>query len=293
MAGDWIKIEAVTPDKPEIDLLAELLDTTVNEVLGGLVRLWIWADQQTIDGNARSVTKSAIDRHSGVTGLADSMLDPSIQWLVTCEGGGFQFPNFDRHNGQTAKQRALTAKRVAQHKKRSGNDPSVTRALPREEKRREEYKSTPIVPKGTGLEPESEHAAKAVELHPLHARIIRLITPQSKCDRKRDESEMRAWRKVKGQVTEADVVRLERFYALPKSKDCDATWKRKTGVTQLLNQFTEQVELAASVSPGGGTDRPSEKFSMESLAKAKGMRLLGKNFKAAGRNDEDRQSADE
>lgn len=138
MAGDWIKIELTTPDKPEIDVLAELLGVTVNEVLGGLVRLWIWADQQTVDGNANSVTKCAIDRHSGVTGLADAMLSPRVRWLHERDSGGFLFPNFDRHNGQTAKRRALTAKRVSQCKHRKGNAISVTSALPREEKRREE-----------------------------------------------------------------------------------------------------------------------------------------------------------
>ncbi len=134
MAGDWIKIENVTPDKPEIDVLAELLDVSVNEVIGGLVRLWIWADQQTLDGNAPSVTKSAIDRHSGVTGLADAMRSDRVRWLVGSENGGFQFPNFDRHNGQTAKTRGLTAKRVAKSKKRSGNAEVTPGALPREQR---------------------------------------------------------------------------------------------------------------------------------------------------------------
>lgn len=138
MAGDWIKIELTTPSKPEVDVLAELLDVSVNEVIGGLVRLWIWADQQTVDGNAHSVTKNAIDRHSGVTGLAAALLNERVRWLDACDSGGFCFPNFERHNGQTAKQRALTAKRVAHHKKRKGNDASVTQALPREEKRRED-----------------------------------------------------------------------------------------------------------------------------------------------------------
>ena len=144
MAGDWIKIEVVTPGKPEIDILAELLSVTVNEVIGGLVRLWIWADQQTVDGNAHSVTKCAIDRHSGVTGLANAMLCDRVEWLVESGKGGFVFPNFDRHNGQTAKCRVLTAKRVAESKKRKGNAPSVTSALPREEKRREEYVGTNV-----------------------------------------------------------------------------------------------------------------------------------------------------
>jgi len=143
MAGDWIKVEASTPSKPEIDALADILNVSVNEVIGGLIRLWIWADQQTLDGNAASVTKNAIDRHSGVSGFTDALLSPGVRWLKEHENGGFVFPNFSRHNGQTAKQRALTAKRVAESKKRKGNAASVTSALPREEKRRE-YKKDPL-----------------------------------------------------------------------------------------------------------------------------------------------------
>jgi hypothetical protein len=138
MAGDWIKIELTTPNKPEIDVLAELLNVGVNDVLGGLVRLWIWADQQTVDGNAHSVTKCAIDRHSGVTGLAEALLSPRVKWLIAHENGGFAFPNFERHNGQTAKRRALTAKRVSECKQRKGNAKVTPAALPREEKRRED-----------------------------------------------------------------------------------------------------------------------------------------------------------
>ncbi|MFI4881768.1 MAG: hypothetical protein ACIAQU_04195 [Phycisphaerales bacterium JB064] len=144
MAGDWIKIEHATPDKEEIDHMAEQLGITVNEVIGGLVRLWIWADQQTIDGNARIVTKSALDRHAGVSGLADAMLHDEVRWLSPAESGGYRFVNFDRHNTQTSKTRALTAKRVSKHR----NDAIVTSALAREEKRREEKKKDPPTPQG-------------------------------------------------------------------------------------------------------------------------------------------------
>jgi hypothetical protein len=64
-------------------------------------------------------------------------------WMVETDGL-LTLPNFDRHNGQTAKNRILTAKRVATHKKGNaegnakGNAAIVTRALPKEEKRREE-----------------------------------------------------------------------------------------------------------------------------------------------------------
>jgi uncharacterized phage protein (TIGR02220 family) len=48
-------------------------------------------------------------------------------------------PNFERHNGQTAKTRANTAVRVAKHKaaNAAGNGSGVTVALPREEKEKE------------------------------------------------------------------------------------------------------------------------------------------------------------
>lgn len=144
MAGDWIKVEHVTPGKPEMDLLADILDLPVDQILGILIRLWIWADQQTLDGNASRVTKSAIDRRAGVSGFADAMID--VGWLIA-DTTGICFVNFERHNGQTAKTRALTAKRVSQHKKRNANAASVTRALPREEKSK--YK--PHTPASTGL----------------------------------------------------------------------------------------------------------------------------------------------
>jgi hypothetical protein len=61
------------------------------------------------------------------------------------ENGRIRLPNFDRHNSQTAKTRALTAKRVASHKGKSNAGSVTTRvssALPREDKIREELPPT-------------------------------------------------------------------------------------------------------------------------------------------------------
>ena len=141
MAGDWIKVECCTPDKPEVYQMSERLGIAPEHVVGCLLNLWIWADQQTTDGNAPGVTRALVDRKSAVTGFADAML--LCGWLVESENG-LAFPNFDRHNGKTAKSRALTAKRVSKHKQKSnaqgnanGNAGSVTLPLPREEKRRD------------------------------------------------------------------------------------------------------------------------------------------------------------
>jgi DNA replication protein DnaT len=126
VAVPWIKIEHTTPDKPEIDAIADLLGIDPDHVFGILVRLWIWADQQTEKGNARSVTKKAIDRRAKVNDFADAMI--AVGWL-TCDSAGLTFINFEKHNGQTAKQRAVTAKRVSKHKSGingEGNAHSVT-----------------------------------------------------------------------------------------------------------------------------------------------------------------------
>jgi hypothetical protein len=143
MAGDWIKVQICTPDKPEVHRMAEMLEIDPDAVTGKLLRIWIWADQQTIDGNASSVTKSLLDRITAVSGFAESMLQ--VGWLEQSENG-FCFPNFARHNGQTAKTRASAAKRVEKHRKNAvspedscnalGVTEALTTALP--EKRREE-----------------------------------------------------------------------------------------------------------------------------------------------------------
>ena len=142
MAGDWIKIETVTPDKPEVFTMADTLGIDPDAVVGKLIRVWIWADQQTRDGNAPSVTLSLLNRISGVSGFADAMI--AVGWLRKTDAG-IEFHNFERHNGETAKTRAMTAKRVQKHRadkteelKRKRNGESVTEALP--EKRREEKK---------------------------------------------------------------------------------------------------------------------------------------------------------
>lgn len=127
MAGDWIKLELTTCDKPEVYVIAEALGIRdPDTVLGKLIRVWAWADQQTFDGNADSVTRLLLDRITGVKGFADAMI--KCGWLVE-NGNGLTFPNFDRHNGKTAKTRALTRDRVA----KSRNAKVTIPALPREE----------------------------------------------------------------------------------------------------------------------------------------------------------------
>jgi hypothetical protein len=129
VAGDWIKIDISTPDKPEIDRMATILKLDHDSVVGKCIRVWIWADLQSVDGNALSVTETFLDRLTYCPGFSEALRQ--VGWLTGREGR-LSIPNFDRHNGQTAKNRALTSKRV----KKSRNAETVTKSLP--EKRREE-----------------------------------------------------------------------------------------------------------------------------------------------------------
>jgi len=133
-------MEHVTPDKPEVHEMADILGIDPDAVVGKLLRLWIWCDQQTLDGNAISVTKHVIDRITYAPGFSAALL--KVDWLLA-RSGSLAIPHFDRHNGQSAKKRADANRRVSKH--RAGkigncNAESVTKPLPKAlpEKRREE-----------------------------------------------------------------------------------------------------------------------------------------------------------
>ncbi len=155
MAGDWIKMREDLPEDPAVIAIAAATGLDEYGVVGRLHKFWTWTGRHTLDGNARGVTVSWIDRYLHAEGFAAAMI--AAGWLVETSDGVSQ-PNFERHNGQAAKQRALTSKRVANHKAKSnarvnakGNAPvnarTVSDALPREEKRRED--SIPPTPSPT------------------------------------------------------------------------------------------------------------------------------------------------
>ena len=129
MAGDWIKMRVDLADDPAVIGIAAVTGLDEDTVVGKLHRLWAWADRQTTDGNAPAVTKTWIDRYLRAEGFAEAMV--SAGWL-NAKSGGITFPKFDRHNGETGKQRALTAKRVAKYKSNNGNAKVTPSALPRD-----------------------------------------------------------------------------------------------------------------------------------------------------------------
>lgn len=118
MAGDWIKLEMTTPDKPEVVRIASLLRMDQDAALGKLIRIWVWADQNSIAGDNVAVTEAFLDRLTNKRGFAAAMR--TVNWLEG-QDGALVFPGFHRHNGKTAKARAETNRRVADHRDRERN----------------------------------------------------------------------------------------------------------------------------------------------------------------------------
>ncbi len=149
MAGDWIKLETSTPDKPETHRVADLLGVNADEAVGILVRFWMWLDRNSCNGHVTHVYAKPLESMMRCPGFVAAMAD--VGWLDLDEKTGLvTIPNFDRHNGKPAKSRALTAARVKRLRNadvtqplRNGNG----EALP--EKRRD---ITPIVPTPSGFD---------------------------------------------------------------------------------------------------------------------------------------------
>ena len=144
MAGDWFPIVIGLHDEPEVIAMAARLETTENEIVGGLCRLWGWANQHTHDGNATGVTFVTLDRYAQRAGFAQAMAD--VGWLLKTDTG-ICFPGFDVYNSNSGKTRLMGAKRSKKWRERNAS--SVTKTSPQYST--EEIKTTPPTPPRGGL----------------------------------------------------------------------------------------------------------------------------------------------
>lgn len=164
MASQWIKVEHVTPDKPEVWKIASATGLSPDAVIGKLLRLWIWADQQSLECHVDGVTFVTLDflvRHDG---FALAMCRAG--WLHDNGDGSVTFPNFERHNGETAKSRGLSQIRQQKHRQKvtdesqKSNAAGVTDALPDEEEDIKDKEGKPSSsehsPDGAGGKPASK-----------------------------------------------------------------------------------------------------------------------------------------
>lgn len=141
MAGDWIKMRTNLWDDPRVSQICDMTGAQEATVIGGLYWLWSSADEHTEDGFMPGLSKTGIDRKTGIKGIGEALV--AVKWI---EDGsdGITISNFIEHNGTSAKKRCQTAKRVANHaaanagmpkEDENANADSVSSALAREEKR--------------------------------------------------------------------------------------------------------------------------------------------------------------
>lgn len=166
MAGDWIKIRIDLSDDPNVYILSDIVSLDVPTVVGHLALFWGWMDRHTPDGKSLRLTDAVIDKRVGVEGFSSALRQ--VGWL-SGDDMALELPNFDRHNGNSAKARALEseAKRLRRleksddkpQKKATGkledksvgqpSDKKHPESPTREEKRREELNLKPITIKPT------------------------------------------------------------------------------------------------------------------------------------------------
>jgi len=167
MAGDWIKVEHATLDKPEVGYFAEMLGVKADEALGILLRFWVWLDRNARNGCVTHVTQQSLDTTMHCPGFSSSIV--TVGWAeMDSATNTLRVPNFERHNETPAKTRSSNAERQAKYRAKQRNESNVTRNVtsvtePLPEKRREEVttqreKRAPIVA------PTDEHLSLAASL---------------------------------------------------------------------------------------------------------------------------------
>lgn len=125
MAGEWIKIRTNLPGDSRVGFIARECTVSENEALGGLIRLWAMADDQTTDGFFPGADAAWVDSKVNIEGFARALAAIKPRPWLRLQDTGCSIVGFDDHNGSSAKRRAADAAR-----KRSQRPPSTDRPLP-------------------------------------------------------------------------------------------------------------------------------------------------------------------
>lgn len=136
MAGDWIKMRTDLFTHPKVVRITSALKADRLRTVGGLMSVWCLFDAHSVDGQLEGYDCATVDEMIGWQGFADAM--KAVGWLEETPEG-LALPEFETHNGQSAKRRAQDADRKrADRASASDADEKRTRG----EERREEKEKT-------------------------------------------------------------------------------------------------------------------------------------------------------
>lgn len=111
----WIKMRTDLRTNPKVVRIASALGADRLRVIGGLWSVWSIFDTHSVDGTLVGYSFAAIDEDLAWPGFAAAMA--AVEWLIEVEGEGLEIPEFDEHNGASAKRRATDTKRKADARK--------------------------------------------------------------------------------------------------------------------------------------------------------------------------------
>lgn len=257
MAGDWIKMRSNIKDDPDVVVMAGILKIDEFATVGRLHAVWAWLDQHSQNGTNVRITGGYLDRLTACAGFADAMR--AVDWLRG-DDGDLEFPNFDRHNGDSAKRRCQDSKRKNNARLSADkaeecpqdvrlNADKCPKKIGPEKRREENINTNPLTPLQGDVsvlvlsdqppagEPKSPAQPAKGELQLRAERLMRRRpeTPPT-------ENEARAFRRSKDVMqatTEEQWQALERYYAAPQSE----TYSRKDLAT-LLNNWNGEIDRA-------------------------------------------------
>src|SRR5690606_33673557 len=109
MAADWIKMRTDLQSHPTVVRILSATSTDKFRVIGGLHAVWGVVDNHTPDGILRGYTPELLDHVIGWDGFARAM--EAVGWLQFDGLETLTLPEFEAHNGQSAKRRAEDQKR--------------------------------------------------------------------------------------------------------------------------------------------------------------------------------------
>lgn len=100
---------------PAVVGIAEVVRIDEFGVVGRLHAVWSWLDQHSAAGTNVRISSAFLDRLTACPGFADAMR--TVGWL-SGRDGDLTFPGYNKHNGNTAKNRAAEAKKKAEQRRK-------------------------------------------------------------------------------------------------------------------------------------------------------------------------------
>lgn len=96
---------------PKVVRMASALKADRLRIIGGLWAAWSIFDEHSVDGTLEGYTLAALDEDLGWRGFSAALAD--VDWLEETEAG-LILPEFEEHNGASAKRRATDSKRKSE-----------------------------------------------------------------------------------------------------------------------------------------------------------------------------------